>query len=76
VAHGVRILECSRTLRLEVRAKRYENLSGALSRDNALEQQWPGSGSRDCEGLKRHNFFNTCPNGASEVCMVIYMKRL
>jgi hypothetical protein len=46
-----------------------------MSRDSALEQQWPGSGSRDCEGLKRHNFLNTCPNGASEVFIGIYVKR-
>jgi hypothetical protein len=50
-------------------------LSGALSRDSALEQQWPGSGSRDCKGLKGHNFLKTCPNGASEVFIGIYVKR-
>jgi hypothetical protein len=33
----------------------------------ALEQHWPGSGSRDSEASDKHNFFNTCPNGASEV---------
>jgi hypothetical protein len=54
---------------------RYANLSGALSRDSALEQQWPRSGSRNCKGLNRHNFLNTCPNGAKEDCIVIYIKR-
>jgi len=42
---------------------------------SALEQQWPGSGSRDCEGSNMHNFLSTCPNGASEVFMSIYVKR-
>ena len=37
-------------------AMRYDNLSGALSWDNALEHQWHGSGSRDCRGLNMHNF--------------------
>jgi hypothetical protein len=50
-------------------------LSGALSRDSALEQQWPGSGSQDYEGLKRHNFLISCLNGASEVFIGIYVKR-
>jgi hypothetical protein len=49
-------------------------LSGMLSRDSALEQQGPGSGSRDCKGLNRHNFLNTCPNGAKEVSIGIYVK--
>jgi hypothetical protein len=56
-------------------AKSYANLSGALSRDNSLEKQWLGSGSQDCEGLKRHNFLNTCSNGAIEVSIGIYVKR-
>jgi hypothetical protein len=67
VAHGVRILECSRKPHLEVWARRYANLNG--------DQQWPGSGSRECKGLNRHNFLNICPNGASEVCIDIYVKR-
>ena len=45
------------------------------ARDSALEQQWPGSGSLYCEGLNRHNFLNTCPNGESEVSIGIYVKR-
>jgi hypothetical protein len=49
-------------------------LSGALSRESALEQQWLGSGSRDCEGLNKNNLLNTCPNGANEVCISIYVK--
>ena len=49
-------------------------MSGVLSRDNALEQQWPGSGSRDCEGLNMHNFLSTCLNVAKEVCIDIYVK--
>jgi hypothetical protein len=52
---------------------RYANLSGALSRDSALEQQWPRSSSRNCKALNRHNFLNTCPNGAKEDCIVIYI---
>ena len=35
----------------------------------------PGSDSRDCQGLNRHNFLNTWPNGASEEFIGIYMKR-
>jgi hypothetical protein len=54
---------------------RYGNLSGVLSRDRALQQQWPGSGSRDCKGLIKHNFLNTSPNGASEVSIDMYVKR-
>jgi hypothetical protein len=46
-------------------------LSGAVS----LEQQWPGSGCRDCGGLNRHNFVITCLNEASEVFIDIYVKR-
>jgi hypothetical protein len=38
-----------------------------LSRDNALEQKWPGSGSQECKSLNMHNFHKTCQNGASEV---------
>ena len=56
-------------------SKRYANLSGALSQDSALKEQWPGSGSRDCEGLNMHNFLNTCSNGVSEVCILMYAKR-
>ena len=41
---------------------------------SALEQQWLGSGSLDWEGLRRHNILNTCLNGASEVCIGIYVK--
>jgi hypothetical protein len=44
-----------------------------MSRDNALEQQWLGSGSRDCEGLNNHNLLNTCLNGESEVFIDIYV---
>ena len=32
-----------------------------------LGQQWPARGSRDCKGLKRHNFLNISMNGAREV---------
>jgi hypothetical protein len=46
-----------------------------MSRDSALEQQWPGSGSRDCKALKEYNFLITFPNGASEVSIFIYVKR-
>jgi len=56
------------------RARRYANLSGALSRDSALEQQWPGSGSQDCEDLNMHNFLNTCRNEANEMSIGIYVK--
>ena len=35
----------------------------------------PGSDSRDCKGSNRHNFLNTCPNGASEESIGIYVKR-
>ena len=42
------IIECSRTPQSEVRARRYGYLSRTMSRDNALLQQWPGSGSQDC----------------------------
>ena len=56
-------------------AKRYDNLSGALSSDNALEQQWPESGSQDYGGLNKYNFFNTRLSGASEVSIGIYVKR-
>ena len=62
VAHGMRILECLRTPHLDVWARRYANLSGALSKNNALEQQWHGNGSWDYECLSMHNFLNTCPN--------------
>ena len=65
VPYGVRILECSRIPQSEVWARRYGNLSGAMSRDIALVQQWHGSGSRNYQGLNMHNFLNSCPNGAS-----------
>jgi hypothetical protein len=42
---------------------------------SALDQQSPGSGSRDCECLNRHNFLIFCPNGASEVSIGIYISR-
>jgi hypothetical protein len=45
-----------------------------LFRDSVLEQQWLGSGSRDCKGLGRHNFLDTCVNGTSEVSIGIYVK--
>ena len=35
-SHGLRVLECSRTPQSEERVMRYGNLSGVLSRDNAL----------------------------------------
>jgi hypothetical protein len=54
---------------------RYGILSGALSWDSALDQQWLGSGSRDCKGLNKHNFLTTCLNGASEMSIGIYVKR-
>jgi hypothetical protein len=57
-------------------AKRYDNLSGALSRDIALEQQWPGSDSRDYRALNMHNFLDTCLNDASEISIGIYVKRI
>jgi hypothetical protein len=69
-----RILECSTTPQLEVWARRYGNLSRAPSWDIALEQQWPGSGSQDCQGLNKHNFLNTCPSGPSEESIGIYVK--
>jgi hypothetical protein len=47
-------------------------LSGALSRDRALEQQWLGNGSRDYKGLNMHKFPNTCPNGTCEVSIGIH----
>ena len=39
VAYGMSILECSRTPQSEVRARRCDNVNGALPKDNALEQQ-------------------------------------
>jgi hypothetical protein len=45
-------------------------LSGTLSRDITLDS----SDSWDNEGLNRHNFLNTCPNGANEVSIGIYVK--
>jgi hypothetical protein len=47
-------------------------LSGTLSRDNALDN----SGSRDCEGLNKHNFLSTCFNGASEWLVVRFKDRM
>ena len=49
-------------------------LIGGVSRDNAFVQQWPESGSRDIQGLNRHNFFNTCLNEVSEEFINIYVK--
>ena len=33
----------------------------------------PGSDSRDCQGLNRHYFLNTCLNGASKASIDIYV---
>jgi hypothetical protein len=51
-----------------------KNLPNHWSRDNALDIALDSSGSWDCEGLTKHNFLNTCLNGASEVTINIYMK--
>ena len=64
-----------KTPHLKVWTRRYDNLSEVLFWDNALKQKWHGSGSQDCKGLNRHNFFNTCLNGASELSINIYVKR-
>ena len=48
-------------------------MSWALSQDNAMVQQWPGIGSRDCQGLNMHNFLNNCLNGASGQSIIIYV---
>ena len=50
-------------------------MSGALPRDNDLEQQWHESGSRVCQSSNKHYSLNICPFGASEVSMNIYTKR-
>jgi hypothetical protein len=42
VIHGVRILECSKTLQSEVKAKRCANLNEAMSRDSALDNNGLG----------------------------------
>ena len=44
-----------------------------LSRNDVLLQQWPGSGSRDYQGLNMHKFLHTCLNGASEESIDIYI---
>ena len=69
-----RILGCSRTPQSEVWALRYDIWSEALSRDNALEQQWHGSDSRDCQTSSRHIFLDTYYNGAFKVSIGIYVK--
>ena len=56
-------------------AKNYANMSGAMSRDNALEHQWPGSGSHDYEGLNKYNFLNTYLNESIKMAISIYVKR-
>ena len=35
----------------------------------------PGCDSRDCQGSNRHNFLNTCLNGASEESIGIYVNQ-
>jgi hypothetical protein len=41
---------------------------------NALVQKKFGIGSRNCQDLSRFDFFNTCPNEASENSIDIYVK--
>ena len=79
MAHGIRILECSRTPQSKVRARSYEDLSGVLPRDSA--QHWEvkdttvqGVMPKSPESLEGHNSINTCPNGASEEFIGIYAK--
>ena len=58
MAHGVVILECPRTPQLEVWARSYEVLSGALPRDNdqlceccGEGQHTPRSDARESQSL-------------------------
>ena len=67
MAHGVVILECPRTPQLEVWARSYGVLSGALLRDSAQLCECCGEGRHsprsDARESRGHNLVNTHPNG-------------